>query len=85
MKIEEVIKILEFIFGSEEKHIRYSIEWENNKISCLRIEILNKEWGEWDLLKKLYFNNGELDLNYNRRKEIKEQIEKLQEELKNLK
>lgn len=84
MKIEEIIKILEFIFGTEEEHIRYSIEWENNKISCLRIEILNKEWGEWDLLKKLYFNNGKLDLNYNRKIEIENEIKRLQKELKNL-
>lgn len=84
MKIEEVIKILEFIFGTEEEHIRYEEAWSDNTLSCWRVEILNKEWNEWDLLKNLYFKNGKLDLNYNRKKEIKEQIEELQKELKNL-
>ena len=84
MEMKEVKKILDFIFGTEEEHIRYEEDWSNNALSCLRVEILNKEWGEWDLLKKLYFKNGKLDLNYNRKKEIKEQMEKLQKELENL-
>lgn len=84
MKIKEVMKLLDFIFGTKEEHIRYEVDWCNNTLSCLRIEILNKEWGEWDLLKKLYFENGKFDPNYNRKIEIENQIERLQKELKNL-
>ena len=84
MKIEEVMKLLDFIFGTEEEHIRYSIIELDNKISCLCIKILNKEWNEWSFLKELYFENGKFDPNYNRKIEIENEIERLQKELKNL-
>lgn len=89
MKIEEIQEVLNLIFGKEENHIRYEFFEEsglNNKLSCLRIEILNKEWNEWNKLKTLYFKKDtkELIKNYEEKKFLKEKIKNLQNELKNL-
>lgn len=89
MNLEEIENILDLIFGTEERYIRYEFFEEsgfNDKVSCLRIEILNPEWSEWYSLKNLYFNKDTKELlsNYEEKKVLKEKIKQLKEELKKL-
>ena len=78
MKIEDIIDVLDLL------ELNYDITEETTNIDYLTVFINTGDYQE--ILKKIYFNikNGYIISNYEKKKEIKEQIKKLQKELENL-
>lgn len=78
MKIEDIIDVLDLL------ELDYDITEETTNTDYLTVFINTGDYQE--ILKKIYFNinNGYIISNYEKKKEIKKQIKKLQKELKNL-
>lgn len=82
MKIQNIIDVLDLFEGQ----IGYYTEELEDNIEYMIICIYNNDNSNLETMKKIYFNSktGYIISNYEKKKEIKKQIKKLQEELENL-
>lgn len=82
MNIKEVVKVLNWLQENFTDTLQYCYTKENNHIELI-IEMYS-EYKGWEEKQMFFDNRGFLIPNYTREKEIKEEIKRLQEELKKI-